>query len=256
MKKRTKVVNEGWLNAGREGQSRATADGLIVRIQRLRAKAEARVGDSAVDKLQWLVAFGQGDRERMDRDLKRAPLSSLAADVEVFASLTELIPMSLLHDPEAFRRAFAPRADAIMDAADRIGAGLRALTDPARGRSWKFEITVPIECRVFAEPSRSRKKSEKLDSVPVRVKTRIESDTAAPALLLEAGRILALEGHRLKTCAARNCDRLFVAAKGGNFCSVQHAKDEALREWRKRPKNREKLRKKAQETYRRRTSWR
>lgn len=231
MKKAQNISNRrprtGWLGGNKEvrrGLAPPSPNALF-------KSAKQRVGETSIKNLRWLLAFAQGDRNAIRRNLEKGISSILAYEIACIAHAADVADTFVLH--------IANSPDQVIAAADEIQG---AFLDLVRTNSCRIKIPNGLSCTILRGAER--------DGLRRRVESFYEAPSPTDALFLLAKSALEAEGLRLKACAARDCQRLFLKQKRGTFCSSQCSKKETLRRWREN--NPDKVRAIAKRAYKKR----
>lgn len=198
----------GWLTAAavkfKPGQQPFKPRALFARA-RMRVGGEALLG-----RLKWLVAFAQADRKRIRAHLTAGGEPILAYEI---AYLTGSSPYKVT-------------ARAAISAADILLAGMRSLSQSGR---WDVQLPPGVVCMLESDPAKDNR-----GVWLTRLHASYVASDPGAALIVLAVEVLQAEGARLRVCASRGCDRLFVRLGRKLFCSELCSDREQVRRWRKR----------------------
>ena len=175
-------------------------------------QAAERVGKTWIEELQWLLDFAQQPREQLIGELSDFE-SPLVYQVAWFSREMGIV------DRESDR-------SWIINAAESLERKLRSLLENGHALFEVTEVTFVLSRRTDDGWKRSGRAA--------RLEAFHRAKNPVTRFLLNAHRILELEGVRLRKCAAPTCERMFVRQKRAIFCGKKCSQREQIRRYRER----------------------
>jgi hypothetical protein len=179
---------------------------LFEQIEARHAKRARRlVGRDDAARLRWLIRFAEDGGGRTSR-LPSVNFDRVAAAIEAFAERGGALARSVGRDltVEAAEQLARIVRDGLRAYANQVTPDFSAVDV----HSLQFSLVPGSDSSPWMGPWR-------------------------PLFLIAVGEVVRAERHRLRTCAAPSCDRLYFRRKRALYCSAKCSRQERMRRFRK-----------------------